>query len=63
MKIQMKDNGDSPEFGPYEAGDEIDETRASPRTMQTLIDRGLGTEVKTASTTKARSHEEKQGLN
>jgi len=43
MKIKMKDAGESPEFGPYEAGEEIDETRASPQTMQTLIARGLAT--------------------
>jgi hypothetical protein len=46
MKIKMKDSGESPEFGPYQAGEEIDETRASPEKMQTLIDRGLATENK-----------------
>lgn len=44
MKIKMKDAGESPEFGPYEAGDEIDETRASAVTLQRLVDRGQAEE-------------------
>ncbi len=60
MKITMKESGESPEFGPYRAGEEIDETRASLETLQRLIDRGLAMEVKTQDATKARRHEEKQ---
>jgi hypothetical protein len=44
MKIRMKDAGESPEFGPYQAGDEIGEDRAPRETLQRLIDRGQATE-------------------
>jgi hypothetical protein len=45
MKIKMKDAGESPEFGPYEAGAEVDETRASVETLRRLVDRGDATEI------------------
>ncbi len=49
MKIKMKDAGESPEFGPYEAGMEFDETRIDAHTMQVLIDRGLADPVSSSA--------------
>ncbi len=45
MQIKMKDGGESPEFGPYEAGMTFDETRLDVHTMQVLVDRGIAEEV------------------
>lgn len=41
MKIKMKDAGESPEFGPYLAGEEIDDTRAPAQTLRRLVERGM----------------------
>jgi hypoxanthine phosphoribosyltransferase len=48
MQIKMKEAGESPEFGPYEIGDEIDETRASLETMKRLVERRMAEEVRSA---------------
>jgi hypothetical protein len=45
MQIKMKDAGESPEFGPYEAGMIFDEDRIDAQVMRVLMDRGIAEEV------------------